>query len=472
MRNLTVPRAAAYAAAFTAIALAPFTARAQTSAASPDDVAALRAQIAALDQKLRVLERNIELKDETAATVAKGAPVITAGSGGFSLASADKKFSLRIRGNIQADGRYYIDEKTDTADTPDAFVLRRIRPSFEGSVGEKFGYRILIDFANNGVQLLDGHGTYKHSDAFSLLFGKAKSPFDLERLVSQTNLLFIERSYPTQLGPNRDTGFQLSGDVLDGRLSYQTAYLDGASDGDSVETDINDGKDAVVRLFTHPFKNSEDSLFKGLGFGAAYSQGTREVGSGAIRAYTSNALVNFFQYNATVRPDGDHTRVSPQAYFYKGPFGILASYTESEQELINTAAVTPASLCGNFTTKAWAVTANYVLTGEDTGYNSNPKPGQDFNLSAGTWGAWEIAVRAAQLTVDSDAFAGAGSGAFANRNTQAESVDSYSLGLNWYLNRNLKASLNFEHSAFDAASGSTADFDDEIAVLSRVQLSF
>ncbi|MBC8010513.1 MAG: porin, partial [Burkholderiales bacterium] len=445
---------------------------------SPDDVAALREQIRLLDQKLKVLERNIEIKDETATAAAKAAPVITAGPGGFILASADKKFSLRIRGNIQADARYYIDEKSDTADNPDSFLLRRIRPSFEGNVGEKFGYRILVDFANNGVQLLDAYGTYKQNDAFTLLFGKAKSPFDLERLVSQTNLLFIERSYPTLLGPNRDTGVQASGDFLQGRLSYQTAFLDGASDGGSVETDSNDGKDAVVRLFTHPFKNNEDSFLKGLGFGAAYSQGTREVGSGAIRAYTTNAQVPFFQYNGTVRPDGDHTRFSPQAYFYKGAFGILASYTESDQELVTTTVVggvntiTPASRRGDFATKAWAVTANYVLTGEETGYNTNPKPRQDFNLSAGTWGAWEVAVRASQLTVDSAAFEGAGSGVFANRNTQAESVDSYSLGLNWYLNRNVKASLNFEHSSFDTASGSTSDFDDELAVLSRVQFSF
>ncbi|MCU0792847.1 MAG: OprO/OprP family phosphate-selective porin [Opitutaceae bacterium] len=475
MRNLTVSRAAAYAAAFSTIAFAPFSARAQTTDAPPEDVAALRAQIAALDQKLRVLERNLEIKDDTAAAAAKTAPVITAGAGGFSLTSADKKFSLRIRGNIQADGRYYLEEKSDASDTPDAFVLRRIRPSFEGTVGEKFGFRIMPDFANNQLQLLDAYATYKQSDEFSLLFGKAKSPFDLERLVSQTNLLFIERSYPTLLGPNRDTGVQASGDLFAGRFSYQAAYLDGASDGGSVETDTNDGKDAVLRLFTHPFKNNEDSFFKGLGFGVAYSAGTREVGSGAIRSYTTNALVPFFQYNGNVRPDGDHTRLSPQIYFYKGPFGLLASYTETDQELINTTTVTPASVRGDFANRAWAVTANYVLTGEDTGYNTSPKPRQDFNLSAGTWGAWEVAARVSAIDVDEGAFAGAGTGIFANRNTQAAGVDSLSLGLNWYLNRNVKASLNFEHSSFDEAAGRSAsleDFEDENAVLTRVQLSF
>jgi phosphate-selective porin OprO/OprP len=71
MWNQNVTRAAAYAAALSAIAFAPFTAQAQSAAASPDDVAALREQIRLLDQKLRTLERNLELKDETAAAEAQ-----------------------------------------------------------------------------------------------------------------------------------------------------------------------------------------------------------------------------------------------------------------------------------------------------------------------------------------------------------------------------------------------------------------
>jgi phosphate-selective porin OprO/OprP len=474
-------RAAATAAALSTLALVPFSGRAQTaSAASSDDIAALREQIRQLDQKLRVLERNAELQNEAATSAAAKTPVVNADAKGFSLTSPDKKYSLRIRATIHADGRYYFEEHDAGIDTPDAFVLRRVRPSFEGTVAEKYGYRLMFDLANNQVQLLDAYATYNHSDAFTVLFGKAKSPFDLERLVSQTNLLFIERSFPTLLGPNRDTGVQFYGDLLAGRLSYQTAYLNGASDGASLETESggNDGKDTVVRLFTHPFKNDQDSFLKGLGLGFAYSTGTREVGTGAFRAYTSNALVPFFQYGSTVRPDGSHDRVSPQLYFYKGPFGVMASYTESIQELVTTTVVggvntlTPASKRADLTNRAWAVNVNYVLTGEDTGYNSNPKPAQDFNFEAGTWGAWEVAARLSQLSVDEAAFAGAGTGDFANRNTQAQRIDAYSLGVNWYLNRNVKASLNFEHSEFQEADASTADFENENAILSRVQLSF
>lgn len=73
-------------------------------------------------------------------------------------------------------------------------------------MAEKFSFRVMPDFANNQVQLLDAYAAYKHADWLNVLAGKTKSPFGLERLLSQTNLLFIERSLPTQLGPNRDTG--------------------------------------------------------------------------------------------------------------------------------------------------------------------------------------------------------------------------------------------------------------------------
>jgi len=54
-----------------------------------DDIQALREQIRLLDQKLRVLERKSELKDEETAAAAKTAPRVTVNDKGVTLASAD-----------------------------------------------------------------------------------------------------------------------------------------------------------------------------------------------------------------------------------------------------------------------------------------------------------------------------------------------------------------------------------------------
>jgi len=48
--------------------------------------------------------------------------IISAGKGGFLLTSPDGDFQLRIRGYVQADGRFFFDQSSSAIDT---FVLRR-----------------------------------------------------------------------------------------------------------------------------------------------------------------------------------------------------------------------------------------------------------------------------------------------------------------------------------------------------------
>ena len=68
------------------------------------------AVVEALDQKVRILERRMELDQEATAAKAKEAPILGAGKDGFSLKSADGNFQLRLRGYVQADGRFYADD--------------------------------------------------------------------------------------------------------------------------------------------------------------------------------------------------------------------------------------------------------------------------------------------------------------------------------------------------------------------------
>ena len=77
--------------------------------ATVQTVTPVRAQSADdLDQRLRIVERKLENADEAATAKAKTAPVVTAAEkDGFSLASADAAFKLRLRGYVQFDGRFY-----------------------------------------------------------------------------------------------------------------------------------------------------------------------------------------------------------------------------------------------------------------------------------------------------------------------------------------------------------------------------
>src|SRR6266850_2321776 len=114
----------------------PYSARAQT-------VEELRSLVEELNQKVRVLERKAELETETATEKAKSATSVSIGSTGFQVRSADSNFVLRVRGYLQADTRWYPDDYRGGT-INDTFLMRRVRPIFEGTVFQKYDYRIML----------------------------------------------------------------------------------------------------------------------------------------------------------------------------------------------------------------------------------------------------------------------------------------------------------------------------------------
>ncbi len=49
--------------------------------------------------------------------------------------------------------------------------------------------------------------------------------------------------------------------------------------------------------------------------------------------YTTDGQQKFFTYNKNVNATGVHWRLSPQTYYYYGPFGLLGEYVISDQHV-------------------------------------------------------------------------------------------------------------------------------------------
>ena len=422
-------------------------------------------QVEALDQKVRILERRWEIDQEQATAKAKDAPVFTAGREGFSLKSADGSYQLRIRGYLQGDGRFFADDMERA--TTDTFLLRRVRPILEGTVSKYFDFRIMTDFGGGTATVQDAYLDARPWSWAKLRVGKYKPPVGLERLQSGSELLFVERGLPTNLVPNRDVGAQLHGELFDGAFSYALGAFNGVADGGSGDLDNNDSKEFAGRLFAQPFKSSSIEALQGLGVGLAGTYGDQQgsEGSPALSSLRTQGQQTFFSYRSdgtvdgTTIANGIHSRVSPQGYYYYGPFGLLWEYVASSQRVQRGA--THATL----TNEAWQVAGSYVLTGENASYRS-VAPTQPFDLTKGTWGAFELAARYGELTIDKDAFP-----FFANPTRAARIAKSWGLGLNWYLNRNVKFQLNYEQTDFTGGSAS-GERSKERALLSRFQVAF
>ena len=220
------------------------------------------------------------------------------------------------------------------------------------------------------------------------------------------------------------------------------------------------------------------------------------------------AKIHFLDYSSSAIADGKRLRITPQAYYYNGPFGLLAEYANVSQGVSLASGGSPvAGGAGSNSTKvagtqktlnndAWQIAATYLITGEDASFKSI-KPKNDFDLDSGSWGAWELALRYSELNVDDDTFKNA-NGVFANQTggtgtavatdsfadptLSARKASSWTAGVNWYLNSNAKIVLNYEQTSFDGGSGTGATYStsgnqikdrpDERSLIGRLQLAF
>jgi phosphate-selective porin OprO/OprP len=420
-----------------------------------------------VDQKIRVVDRKLELDREAAAEKAKTAPVVSAGRSGFSIASADGQFALRIRGYAQSDGRFFPGQGAELP-APGTFVLRRVRPTVEGTLFKIVDFRIMPDFGGGTTVLQDAYVDLKLSTAARIRAGKFKAPVGLERLVSGSEMTFTERAFPTALAPNRDVGVLLFGDLAANRVSYALGVTNGVLDGGSGDLDTREGKDAVARLFVHPWRAKGHDRLQNLGFGVAGTWGVERgvLATPALASYRTTGQIVFARYRSdaaslanTTVANGTRYRLSPQGYYYSGRFGALGEYIVSSQEVKRDK--TTATLAST----AWQLALSYVLTGEDSTYRG-VTPRNVFDLSKHTWGAWELTGRYHTLALDKDAFP-----LFANPTASARSARAFGVGTNWYLNRALKITFDVEETRFDGGAA-TGDRKPERALLTRFQVAF
>jgi phosphate-selective porin OprO/OprP len=471
------------AARATLAALLPFTGAALAQAPDVD----LRQEVEEQKQRLAVLERKLELQEEAAKAAAATAPRLTINASRFQIGSTDNSNFVRIRGTLHADNRVFSgDSVPETADT---FILRRVRPTIEGTFGGIYDFRFMPDFASGRTAIIDAYIAARFKPGATLTVGKFKPPVGLERLQSSADIRFIERALPTLLVPNRDLGVQLSGEFNGGAFTYQVGYFNGVTDGSSSDNlatpdiEVDTKGDYAARVFFQPFINSENFNLRGLGFGVGGTwidaDGTaantalssyRSAGQQNVFAYRANTATGVTPNNATYA-DGQRLRLAPQFYYYRGSFGVLGEYTQVEQDVtrITGSAVRSDSL----THSAWQTQFSWFITGEEETFRGYT-PASTFVPGKPGTGAWELVARYHELDVDDATFIG-GAQSFANPLTAASKVTAYGVGVNWYPWNTVKLSANYEISTFEggaSVAGVLTDRADERALFTRFALNF
>jgi phosphate-selective porin OprO/OprP len=384
-------------------------------------------------------------------------PKLTAGPEGFVLQSSNGDHRLQLRGYVQFDGRFFPSDEGRLA--VDNFLLRRVRPTFAGTVGRHFEFQIMPDFGVGTTVLQDAWLDARYSPKLRVRVGKFKAPVGLERLQSATALAFVERAYPTALVPNRDVGVMLHGDLAGGVVAYAAALVDGAPDGGSVDLDLNDGKDVAGRLFLSPFKRGQ-SVFQDLGFGIGGATGKQ---TGALPAYRSGGQISLLTLVQGITADGTRNRFSPHLSFYSGRFGLLAEYAWSQSWVKKASTGTRARFSG----EAWEATATFVLTGEKASW-SGLRPSEAFEPGKGKWGALELAARVNGIEIGTEALREG----IVDPAKSIRKAFAWAVGVNWTLNRNVKQVVDFERTTFNGGAANADDRPAENAIFIRTQVAF
>ena len=403
-----------------------------------------------LEQEIKILKRQRELAQEAA--VEKKTPILQADEKGFGFKSADGSFAIRLGGQIKADGGFYLND--DAQKFTDTFTISSARPIITGTVFKSFDFTLSADFGGSSPSLTDAFVEWKYWPALKIRAGRYKQPFGLERLQSDVNNSFTSLGLPSQLVPARDVALQVGGDLLDGVFNYVVSAGNGVSDGGSANGDTTDDKELTGRLWVSPFKKTDINALQGLSVGVAVSYGLQKGQTNAanLASYKTAGGNTFFSYQSgstnAVFASGDRLRVGPQFLYYYGRLGLLGEYVVSSQEVTRPSPGHTDTLRNS----AWQLVGSFALTDDEPSYKGlGPK--KPFSLQNGTWGALELVARVGQFEVDSDAFSSNKASWFADPTTQASRATAWGVGLNWYLNKNVRWFLDYDHTTFDGGAG-------------------
>ena len=396
----------------------------------------------------------------TATTVATKPtpPAVSFTKDGLLFTNKDKSDQLKVNGYVQGDGRFFSSDQQNNS--PDKLLWRRIRPNFEGTLFNFLDFRFMPDFGQNTAQVQDLYVEIKPLSFLKPRFGKFKTPQGLEALRPDQYSSFVERSLASDLVPLREVGAQLGGSVLKNTLSYAAGYFNGAPDGSNGNFQWRTSNEGAARVFVQPFLNTPVAPLQGFGFGLAGSFANEH---GTLPSYKTIGQNSFFKYNKATA-DGQHNRITPQAWYYAGPVEVLTEYTKSSQDVLSSK-----KSLHRLANEGWQLAGSVFLTGEKNTYKGTIQPRYGFEPYKGLHylGAWQLAARVSKLRVDPDAFP-----LFADPKKSAQAASEWAVGINWYPSRYVKIMNDYAHTSFNMASSSAVPLHSENVIMTCIQLGF
>ena len=348
--------------------------------------------------------------------------------GGLKAQSNDGAFKFQVGGRIMADATFGSSDDASINDMNEGTEFRRARIFFKGQLNNDWGYKWQVDFADSDVSTKDMFIKYKPK---GLTIGQFKQPFSLEELTSSKYITFMERGLPNVFATGRRIGVGYDSD-WDGGTFAASVYGQEAGNGDENQ----EGFGAGVRLTLAPIHEAGNVLHLGL---AAAQESPNDGDNDQVRVrvrpevHNAPRLVDTNSIANIVGVD-DITKIGLEGAWVAGPFSLQAEWMQMDMSRED--GLPDVDFDG------WYASASWFLTGESRPYKKGVfgrvKPKSP--LGKGGFGAWEAAVRFAEVDLSDWDDLAAGTGV---TGAHAGELETTTLGLNWYATDNVRFMLNY-----------------------------
>ena len=472
--------------------LAALPAQAQ-SAGSDAKIALLEAQLKLMEQKLDQLTKQTQANTQAAASANARAATATArattaeakADAKVSVANANAAYPTKgplikpagayvkmpnnrptfctddnlncvaITGRLHLDAGGYDYRPNSGATNPqqaqNGVLARRARIGVVGTVFGDWDYNLVYDFGgtpDSAAALENAYVTYKGIKNLYIEGGYMDVPYTLDESTSSNNITFMERAASQVVATNIASGDFRSavGFHANGDWWWVGSYFTGPAS--TVSHTLRPQTGATARGVVVPVNNQTGSLLLGgdaqFLFDTGGAVGTNNLTSFSDRIESridpgTNALLNANTFLTNVKGVQVY---SGEAAGQIGSFYAQGEYFDYNVNRLN--GLPDLHFNGGY------AQASYVLTGESRKYNpvtgsyGGVVPKNIASWQNGGWGAWEIAGRYSQIKLN-------------DLNVLGGELKNTTVGLNWYVNPNIRFMFNWVHGQVDKNTALNAD---------------
>ena len=476
-------------------------------------------QLTAIQQQLAAFGQ--QLNDMKAAQDAAASDIITlkappSGStvipslpnGKPMLATADGRFTANIRAIVMFDAGAYLQKHNlpstitgASRDLNDGTNFRRARFGIDGKLFKDFDYALIYEFGGSGAEdtghIQEAWAQYNGFKPLRIKLGAFEPNIGLSAATSTSQMVFMERASSAEIARGVAAGdsrsaLQIASNGTFGEGDSGLAarwFAAGAITGNTVGTfnsaassfnvqPFGEQQAVIGRVAIAPFASTDWQAHFGLN--AQYVFHPNDATGGTNPRYPvqlrdrPELRIDGTRLIDTGAIDARHITVyGGEAAFGFRNFSVESEYFKYKIDRRNTTATS----LGDPDFDGWYVQGAWTITGESRPYNATearfdaPKMAYNFNPAAGTWGAWELGARYSDVNLNwHDGVFGAATPTGGIRGGEQKIA---TVGLNWYLNPDMRFMLDYSHVEIDRLNAAGANMGQKFNTIAlRSQLTF